>query len=351
MVKERESAPWPGNYTLSVRDTEDVAHYQIKQSLDNGNFFISTRATFETIVDLVNYYQEQADGLCANLIRPCASSEEQAEWEIDRRQIRFIMKLGEGQFCHEWRALWNGRNPVGVKSLKPESMSTCKFLQVASLMKKLHHRNIIQLYGMSTKEEPIFIVIEYMMHGTLLEYLHGDGKSLDFPHLIDMSTQVASGMAYLEKQNYMHRDLAAKNVLVGENLLCKVANFELARVVDKEVYEDQAKELIAMKWTAPEAIQYNRFSTKSDVWSFGIMLYEIITYGCIPYPNMTNDQVHKQLQQGYHMPCPMGCPEKLYYIMLDCWRKEPANRPTFYTLKWQLEEYFNDKGMRVYMSV
>ena len=186
-----------------------------------------------------------------------------------------------------------------------------------------------------------------MKHDTLLEYLHGEGKVLKLPQLIDMASQVAAGMAYLEKQNVIHRDLAATNILVGENLICKVANFEMARVIDEDIREASWEENFDVKWTAPEAAMYNRFSIKSDVWSFGIVLYEIITYGRFPYPAMTNNQVLLQLERGYRMPRQFGCPDKLYIIMLDCWQEVPANRPTFETLQCQLEEFFTI-GHRIY---
>ncbi len=353
----RDSETTPGDYSLSVRDRERVRHYRIKR-LENGTFFVTRRVTFETIVDLVTYYQQQADGLCVNLIHPCSLSEKpqtaglsrqaNEEWEIDRRQIRLVRKLGAGQFGEVWEGLWNGTTSVAVKTLKPGTMSAHEFLQEAALMKKLRHQKLIQLYAVCTKEEPIYIVTELMKHGSLLEYLRGEGRSMKLPQLIDMSSQVAGGMAYLEEQNYIHRDLAARNILVGENLICKVADFGLARVIDEDIYEAHTGAKFPIKWTAPEAAMYNRFTIKSDVWSFGVVLYEIITYGRFPYPGMTNAQVLEQLQQGYRMPRPMGCPDKLYDIMLDCWREEPANRPTFETLQWQLEEFFTaeDGGYR-----
>ena len=185
-----------------------------------------------------------------------------------------------------------------------------------------------------------------MKHGSLLEYLRGEGRSLKLPQLIDMAAQVAAGMAYLEGQNVIHRDLVARNILVGEGVSCKVANFKLARVMDKGIYEGQEGEKIAIKWAAPEAALHRRFSIKSDVWSFGIVLWEIITYCRFPYPGMTNAQVKQLIQQGYRMPRPPGCPDKLYSIMLNCWREEPANRHTFETLQWQLEDFFIDDDRR-----
>ena len=227
-------------------------------------------------------------------------------------------------------------------------MEVAEFMQEASLMKQLRHPKLIQLYAVCTKEEPIYIITELMKHGSLLEYLRGEGRSLKLPQLIDMAAQVAAGMAYLEEQNYIHRDLAARNILVGEHLICKVADFGLARVIDEDIYEAHTGAKFPIKWTAPEAAMYNRFTIKSDVWSFGIVLYEVIRYGRFPYPGMTNAVVLEKIQTGYRMSCPPGCPEKLYELMLDCWREEPASRPTFETLQWQLEEFFTteDGGYR-----
>ena len=353
----RDSETTPGDFSLSIRDKERVRHYRIKR-LENGTFFVTRRVTFETIQDLVTYYTSQSDGLCVNLIQPCLLSEKpqtaglsrqaNEEWEIDRRQIRLVRRLGAGQFGEVWEGLWNNTTSVAVKTLKPGTMSPGEFLQEAGLMKKLRHQKLIQLYAVCTKEEPIYIVTELMKHGSLLEYLRGEGRALKLPQLIDMSAQVASGMAYLEEQNYIHRDLAARNILVGDHMICKVADFGLARVIDEDIYEAHTGAKFPIKWTAPEAALYNRFTIKSDVWSFGIVIYEIITYGRFPYPGMTNAQVLEALQQGYRMPRPMGCPDKLYDVMLDCWKEEAQSRPTFETLQWQLEEFFTteDGGYR-----
>ena len=349
----RDSETTPGDFSLSIRDRERVRHYRIKR-LENGTFFVTRRVTFETIQDLVQYYTTQSDGLCINLVQPCLLSEKpqtaglsrqaNEEWEIDRRQIRLVRRLGAGQFGEVWEGLWNNTTSVAVKTLKPGTMSALEFLQEAALMKKLRHQKLIQLYAVCTKEEPIYIVTEIMKHGSLLEYLRGEGRALKLPQLIDMSAQVAAGMAYLEEQNYIHRDLAARNILVGDHMICKVADFGLARIIDEDVYEAHTGAKFPIKWTAPEAALYNRFTIKSDVWSFGIVIYEIITYGRFPYPGMTNAQVLEALQQGYRMPRPMGCPDKLYDVMLDCWKEEPASRPTFETLQWQLEEFFTTEG-------
>lgn len=236
----------------------------------------------------------------------------------------------------------NGKKPVAVKVLKPENISSLiDFLKKATMTKLLSHHCIVHLSAVCTKKAPIFVVMELMKHGNLLKYLRNEGRSLGLPNLMRMSAQVAEGMAYLEEQGYIHRDLGARSILVGENFVCKLANFHLAQVVHGKSYEAPLDDKVAIKWTAPEAARYNKFTIKSDVWSFGVFLFEIVTYGRLsPYPGMTNAQVMKQLQHGFRMPQPMDCPSKLYAIMLSCWKDEPKFRPMFKTLQRQLHRFF-----------
>ena len=178
---------------------------------------------------------------------------------------------------------------------------------------------------------------ESVKQGNLLEYLRGDGRSLKLPQLIGKAAQTAAGMAYLEQQQYIHGDLAARNVILAENLTdCKVFDYGFVPFFCK--HGDGIR--FTDKWKAPEAALHNRFSVKSDVWSFGIVLYEIITHGQIPYPGMNNRQTLERVEQGYRMSCPINCPENLYNIMLYCWKENPEDRPTFEYLKWFTEEYF-----------
>jgi len=345
----RDSESRRNDFSLSVRDGDTVKHYRIRP-LDEGGFWIARRQTFRTLQELVDHYSRDADGLCVNLRKPCIQIEKPVtaglshatrdQWEIDRQSLKFVRALGNGQFGEVWGGLWNNTTPVAIKSLKQGTMDPADFLAEAQIMKKLRHPRLIQLYAVCTMEEPIYIITELMKNGSLLEYLQGKGRTLKLPQLINMAANIASGMAYLEQQNYIHRDLAARNVLVGDNNIVKIADFGLARLIKEDEYEARVGARFPIKWTAPEAANYSKFSIKSDVWSFGICLTELVTYGRIPYPGMTNAEVLHQVEHGYRMQCPSGCPSTLYEIMLECWNKDPMSRPTFETLQWKLDDFF-----------
>ncbi|KAM6954016.1 LOW QUALITY PROTEIN: tyrosine-protein kinase Blk [Aplochiton taeniatus] len=344
----RESETSKGAFSLSIRDTElqhgdVVKHYKVR-SLDKGGYYISPCTSFPTLQDLVKHYTRTADGLCQRLNSPCKPRGPQQlwaqdEWEIPRESLRMVKKLGAGQFGEVWMGYYKNSQKVAVKNLKEGTMEPEAFLQEANLMKQLKHERLVRLHAVVTKE-PILIVTEFMVNGSLLDFLTTEeGKRLKLAKLIDMSAQIAEGMAYIERNNYIHRDLRAANILVNETLHCKIADFGLARIIETE-YTAQEGAKFPIKWTSPEAINFGTFSIKSDVWSFGILLTEIITYGRIPYPGMTNPEVVQNLDRCYRMPCPESCPEELYDVMKTCWRQQPEDRPTFEHLQHTLNDFF-----------
>ncbi|XP_041483901.1 tyrosine-protein kinase SRK2-like isoform X2 [Lytechinus variegatus] len=349
----RGSETSPGAYSLSVLDHDDTRGYNVKhyriRTLDNGGYYISTRITFKTLRDLVEHYQSQADGLVCRLMTACPRQKpdmfeiSKDVWEIPRRSIKLVRRLGNGQFGEVWEGVWNDTVNVAVKTLKEGAMDPTAFLQEANIMKKLRHPKLVALLAICSEgvQEPIYIVTELMTHGCLLQYLHdGEGRHLKEPELIDITAQVSDGMAYLESQRFVHRDLAARNILVGEHRNCKVADFGLSRIIEDEYIAREGAKM-PIKWTAPEAINFGKFTIKSDVWSFGILIYEVITKGRVPYPGMVNREVLDQVSRGYRMPKPVECPDQLYDIMRQCWDAQPEKRPTFDFLHSFLDDFYH----------
>ncbi|CAH1959823.1 unnamed protein product [Acanthoscelides obtectus] len=351
----RPSEHNPNGYSLSVKDWEEyrgyhVKHYKIKP-LDNGGFYISTNKTFDSLAELVNAYTKNAYGLCHVLSKPCKKPQPtmwdlaptyRDKWEIPRDELHLIKRLGRGNFGEVYYGKWKNNIEVAVKTLREGTMSTSAFLQEAAIMKKFRHKRLVALYGVCSEQEPIYIVQEYMTKGSLLDFLRQDeGQGLEFEELVYIAFQVASGMEYLESKQLIHRDLAARNVLIGENNIAKICDFGLARVIEDNEYCPKQGSRFPVKWTAPEAIVYGRFSIKSDVWSYGILLMELFTYGQVPYPGMHGREVIEMVEKGYRMPKPTShyLPDEIYQIMINCWDANPEKRPTFEFLTHYFEGF------------
>ena len=313
-----------------------------------GKFYITARCVFDSLDDLVHHYQEQADGLGCQLSNICPKFDAPGPKtvgltyntkdvvDIERSTIHLKKKLGAGQFGEVWEGVWNEVMPVAVKILKPGGIA----IQEVQNIKKIRHRHLVQLYAVCAKEEPVYIITELVKNGNLHDYLRGEGRCLKLPQLIDICSQVASGMAHLEEHHCIHGNLAARNVLVGDNYNVKIADFGLARVINDEHTQCEGRTFYPIKWTAPEAVLFNHFSIKSDVWSFGIFMFEVITHGRFPYPGMTNAEVLEKVPQGYRMPSPPNCPDHIYNTMEQCWLQDPQERCTFEYIQFNLEDYY-----------
>ncbi|RVE47856.1 hypothetical protein evm_007487, partial [Chilo suppressalis] len=357
LVRESESSP--GQRSISLRYEGRVYHYRINEDSD-GKVYVTSESKFGTLAELVHHHSVLGDGLITQLLYPAPKRNKPTvfplappdEWEIDRTDIVMKHKLGGGQYGDVYEATWKRCNiTVAVKTLKDDTMALKDFLEEAAIMKEMRHRNLVQLLGVCTREPPFYIITEFMSRGNLLDYLRAAAAANarepapDAVVLMYMATQIASGMSYLESRSFIHRDLAARNCLVGENHLVKVADFGLARLMRDDTYTAHAGAKFPIKWTAPEGLAYNTFSTKSDVWAFGILLWEIATYGMSPYPGVDLADVYHMLEKGYRMECPPGCPAAVYELMRGCWQWAPADRPTFRDIHHALEHMFQDNSI------
>ncbi|XP_051777990.1 ephrin type-A receptor 4b isoform X2 [Erpetoichthys calabaricus] len=257
--------------------------------------------------------------------------------EIDASCIRIERVIGAGEFgevCSGRLKLPSKREIfVAIKSLKAgySEKQRRDFLSEASIMGQFDHPNIIRLEGVVTKCKPVMIITEYMENGSLDSFLKKHDGQFTVIQLVGMLRGIASGMKYLSDMNYVHRDLAARNILVNGNLVCKVSDFGLSRVLedDPEAAYTTRGGKIPIRWTSPEAIAYRKFTSASDVWSYGIVMWEVISYGERPYWEMSNQDVIKAIDEGYRLPAPMDCPIVLHQLMLDCWEKSRSDRPKF----------------------
>uniref|UniRef100_A0A8B9H190 receptor protein-tyrosine kinase n=1 Tax=Astyanax mexicanus TaxID=7994 RepID=A0A8B9H190_ASTMX len=259
--------------------------------------------------------------------------------EIDISCVKIEQVIGAGEFgevCSGNLKLPGKREMfVAIKTLKSGYTEKQRrdFLSEASIMGQFDHPNVIRLEGVVTKSSPVMIVTEFMENGSLDSFLRQNDGQFTVIQLVGMLRGIASGMKYLADMNYVHRDLAARNILVNSNLVCKVSDFGLSRFLEDDTsdptYTSALGGKIPIRWTAPEAIQYRKFTSASDVWSYSIVMWEVMSYGERPYWDMTNQDVINAIEQDYRLPPPMDCPSALHQLMLDCWQKDRNNRPKF----------------------
>jgi tyrosine-protein kinase Tec len=334
-------------YALSICHENQVRHYHIKQD-DGDKYYISDKHRFISVVELVTYHKSNGGGLVTRLRRPPAqlvpnqptlSSMFDDKWEIDKRDLHLGKELGSGQFGRVVKGVWKGTVEVAIKMMKERSMNEEDFAEEAQVMIRFQHPNLVQFYGICTRQGPIYIVTELMVNGCLLTYIRQRKDLTTKPDLLlDMSIQVCSAMKYLESSKFIHRDLAARNCLVGKRNVVKVGDFGLARHVADDEYTASEGTKFPIKWAAPEVISHARFSSKSDVWSYGILMWELFSGGKTPYPSFTNPQVFEEVLKGYRLPQPAHCPGPVYGVMKEIWQQTPDDRPTFNSLLMKLTQ-------------
>uniref|UniRef100_A0A3P8S0H3 Ephrin type-B receptor 3 n=1 Tax=Amphiprion percula TaxID=161767 RepID=A0A3P8S0H3_AMPPE len=259
--------------------------------------------------------------------------------EIDISCVKIEEVIGAGEFGEVCRGRLKqpGRREmvVAIKTLKAGYTERQRrdFLAEASIMGQFDHPNVIRLEGVLTRSCPVLIITEFMENGALDSFLRLNDGRFTMTQLVGMLRGIAAGMKYLSDMNYVHRDLAARNILVNSNLVCKVSDFGLSRFLDDTsadpTYTSSLGGKIPIRWTAPEAIAFRKFTSASDVWSYGIVMWEVVSYGERPYWDMSNQDVMTAVEQDYRLPPPMDCPMVLHQLMLECWMKERNLRPKF----------------------
>ncbi|KAL1453201.1 hypothetical protein WDU94_007366 [Cyamophila willieti] len=252
-------------------------------------------------------------------------------WELNNDDVILLEKIGRGNFGDVYKAkLRTSQVDVAVKTCRvtvPEEQKR-KFLQEGRILKQYDHPNVVKLIGICVQKQPIMIVMELVGGGSLLTFLRNNAMSLVIKQLLHMCRDAAAGMCYLENKNCIHRDLAARNCLIGKDNIVKISDFGMSREEEEYIVSDGMKQ-IPIKWTAPEALNFGKYTSLCDVWSFGVLAWEIFSRGGTPYAGLSNTKAREQIDSGYRMPPPDDTPEEMYRLMLKCWEYAPENRPHF----------------------
>uniref|UniRef100_A0A146LW81 receptor protein-tyrosine kinase n=2 Tax=Lygus hesperus TaxID=30085 RepID=A0A146LW81_LYGHE len=294
-------------------------------------------------------------------VPPVPASSVGTKWEFPRDKLRLQTVLGQGNFGQVWKAEADDISGhegltrlVAVKTVKEGASQREKedLLRELGIMQELGaHPNVVTLLGCCTDKEPYLLIMEYVMYGKLLAFLREHRTRAHYFNFSDLSSAlnsrdltvfsycVARGMEYLVSKGIIHRDLAARNILVDHNKLCKIADFGMSRNVRDtgEIYEQRPNRgALPIRWMAPESLHYNLFTHKSDVWSFGVLLWEIVTLGSTPYSTMGARDVMRQVIDGYRLEKPKHCKAEFFKVLTKCWQHDSNKRPTFSELKSEI---------------
>uniref|UniRef100_A0AAR2KLY4 Tyrosine-protein kinase n=1 Tax=Pygocentrus nattereri TaxID=42514 RepID=A0AAR2KLY4_PYGNA len=325
-------------YVLSVHWSGQCRHFLIQNT--EGMYRLDGEG-FPTVPLLMNHLLNSHKNVTKRtdivLKRPILKD----KWVLEHDDVILGQSIGRGNFGEVFSGrLHSDNTPVAVKAcrenLPPEHKN--KFLMEARILKQYDHPNIVKLIGVCTQKQPIYIIMELVQGGDFLSFLRTEGHNLKPKMLIKMAENVASGMEYLESKKCIHRDLAARNCLVGEESVVKISDFGMSRQEQDGVYSATGgMRQIPVKWTAPEALNYGRYTSESDVWSFGVLLWETFSRGITPYTSMNNQQTRDEVERGYRMPAPTGCPDEIYALMCRCWQYDPRHRPSFQKIRAELQ--------------
>uniref|UniRef100_A0A8C5H4V2 Tyrosine-protein kinase n=1 Tax=Gouania willdenowi TaxID=441366 RepID=A0A8C5H4V2_GOUWI len=324
-------------YTKTLSADGDIRHYQIKIS-DGGQFFLAEKHTFNTIAEVICYHEHNAAGLVTRLryavgpmerCVPATAGFSSEKWEINPTELTFMKELGSGQFGVVKLGKWREEHKVAIKAIREGAMCEEDFYEEARVMMRLCHPKLVQLYGVCLQQRPLLIVAEFMENGCLLNFLRQKSGTLTDAWLISVCQDVCEGMEYLEEHQFIHRDLAARNCLVNEHNVVKVSDFGMTRYVLDNQYTSSSGAKFPVKWSPPEVLHYSKYSSKSDIWSFGVVMWEVYSEGRTPFENRSNVEVVTDITRGIRLYRPHRASPSLYAVMYRCWHEKPQGRPPF----------------------
>lgn len=396
LVREREES---GTFALSMVYGKTVYHYQILHD-KSGKYSIPEGTKFDTVWQLVEYLKMKPDGLvtvlretcpnrnnnpqqtpavpsgrrmqdyrytpppggatkhttpqremlpmdCTEFANPYHNPNDLKKFYIDRKQLMIVeVELGSGNFgCVKKGVLIKldkTQIDVAIKILKSENEMLVKdeMMREAEIMHQLSNPYIVRMLGLC-QAESLMLVMEMAGAGPLNKFLSSQRDSVTVGNIVNLMHQVSMGMKYLEEKNFVHRDLAARNVLLVNPKYAKISDFGLSKALgaDNNYYKARTAGKWPLKWYAPECMNFHKFSSKSDVWSFGVTMWEAFSFGGKPYKKMKGPEVIAFIANGNRMECPSGCPEQMYDLMKDCWTYEQEDRPGFVKVEEQMRTY------------
>ncbi|XP_051947367.1 tyrosine-protein kinase Tec [Xyrauchen texanus] len=349
-----------GTYTVSLytKNTGDgsptVKHYQIKEIHDSSKkFYLAEKYIFSSIPELIEYHKHNAAGLLCRLRHPVGDQMREApttagfsydKWEINPCELTFMKELGCGQFGVVRLGKWRAQHKVAIKTIREGAMSEDDFIEEAKIMMNLSHRNLVQLYGVCTQQRPIYLVTEFMELGCLLNFLRQRRGTFTEQDLLSICHDISQGMQHLEEHGFIHRDLAARNCLVNSSLVVKVSDFGMARYVLDDKYTSSSGSKFPVKWSPPEVFNFCKYSSKSDVWSFGVLMWEVFTEGKMPFEHNANHEVVLKVIQGHRLYRPKNAAVHIYRIMQMCWMESADERPTFSNISLMITDELEADG-------
>ncbi|KAM7012281.1 tyrosine-protein kinase ZAP-70 isoform 2-T2 [Tautogolabrus adspersus] len=393
LVRDRDES---GTFALSMMYGKTVYHYQILED-KSGKYSMPEGTKFDTIWQLVEYLKMKSDGLVTVLGEACANGKAAAEktpnlpavrraftngytpppratvpadrevlpmdcngfnpyhnpnevrkFNINRDQLLIDeVELGSGNFgCVKKGVLKteSGQIDVAIKVLKSDNerpkSDNEEMMREAEIMHQLSNPYIVRMHGLCNAEN-LMLVMELASAGPLNSYLSKNKDTVTVEDIVNLMHQVSVGMKYLEEKNFVHRDLAARNVLLVNQKFAKISDFGLSKALgaDDNYYKARSAGKWPLKWYAPECMKFHKFSSKSDVWSFGITMWEAFSYGAKPYKKLKGSDVLRFIEADNRLDCPAACPERMYTVMKECWTYKHEERPDFKKVEEYMRSY------------